>query len=70
MSKHNWGGVRKGAGRAPLSENERKKGAKIYITDNIKKDIMLYGNGKNFSEKTVEIIECELKKRKIESGEK
>lgn len=69
LSKRNWGGARKGAGRNPLNERERKKGVKIYLTDDTKDDILEYGVGKNFSEKTVEIIIAELEKRKLEAGE-
>lgn len=65
MSNNNWGGARKGAGRTPLEEKERKKGIKIYIKDSTKKDIIQYGIGKTFSEKTVEIITSELNTRKL-----
>lgn len=65
LSNNNWGGARKGAGRTPLEENERKKGIKIYIRDSTKKDIIQYGIGKTFSEKTVEIITSELNRRKL-----
>lgn len=63
LSNNNWGGIREGAGRTPLN-NEKKKGAKIYLTDNLKQDILKYGYGKSFSEKAIELIKCELKKRK------
>lgn len=69
LSNSNWGGARKGSGRIPLSENERKKGVKIYIKDITKKDIITYGIGKTFSEKAVELITSELKKRKLKTGE-
>lgn len=64
LKNKNWGGCRKGAGRIPLEESEKKKGVKIYIADCIKKDILEYGIGKNFSEKAVDIIISELCKRK------
>jgi len=52
----NWGGAREGAGRTPLSEYEKKKGCKIYITKNVKEDIIKYGIGNNFSDKSVDLI--------------
>lgn len=64
MSKNNWGGARKGAGRKPLKEGEKKKGVKIYITDRVKEDIKKYGEGNSFSEKTVDLITSEIKSRK------
>lgn len=69
MSENNWGGARKGAGRIPLNENQRKKGVTIYILDDTKKDILKYGVGETFSEKTVEIIATELKNRKMKDGD-
>lgn len=56
MKKCNWGGAREGAGRTPLSEDEKKKGCKIYITKNVKEDIIKYGIGNNFSDKSVDLI--------------
>ncbi len=67
LSSNNWGGARVGAGRNPLSESEKKKGVKIYLTDDTKKDIIEHGMGNTFSEKAVEIINSELKKRKAKS---
>jgi len=64
MEEKKWGGAREGAGRVPLKESEKKKGAKIYVIDCIKEDIMEYGVGRNFSDKAVEIITAELNKRK------
>lgn len=65
MEKKSWGGSRKGAGRIALEENNKKKGIKIYLTDDIKEDVVKYGCGKNFSDKIVEIISMELQKRKL-----
>ncbi len=65
MSNKNWGGVRKGAGRIPLEQSERKKGVNIYITEKVKEDISLYGIGNSFSEKATELIKSELEKRKF-----
>ncbi|QZY55965.1 hypothetical protein [Crassaminicella profunda] len=64
MQRENRGGPRVGAGRIPLKENEKKKGAKIYITDKVKDAILTYGTGKNFSDKAVELINSEIQKRK------
>ncbi|QUH21254.1 hypothetical protein [Alkaliphilus sp. B6464] len=67
MSKKNWGGSRDGAGRTALSPVEKKKGAKIYISDNVKFDILKYGKGNSFSEKTVELAVSEICSRKNNS---
>ena len=69
MSNTNWGGYRKGAGRKSIDDNKRKKGVTIYIKDDINEDIYKYGIGETFSEKAVEIIIAELKKRKEKDGE-
>ena len=57
------GGIRHGAGRPPLDNSEKKQGIKIYIKEDIKNQILLYGQGKNFSDKVNEIIVAELNKR-------
>lgn len=64
LSKSGRGGARKGAGRIPLKENEKRKGVKIYITDRVKEEIVEYGDGKSFSDKALDLIESELKRRK------
>ncbi|SHH84327.1 hypothetical protein SAMN02745135_02367 [Caloranaerobacter azorensis DSM 13643] len=64
MGKNNWGGYRKGAGRTPLDEKEKKKGIKIYVNDYLKEDIEKYGVGKSTSEKAAELIKSEVLKRK------
>ena len=66
MSENSWGGARKGAGRTPLKECDKKKGVKIYITDTLKEDILKYGNGTSFSDKAFDIIKTEVYKRKNE----
>ncbi len=58
------GGPRKGAGRVPLKDSEKKKGVKIYITNKTKEEIIKYGFGKNFSTKAVNLIKAELTNRK------
>lgn len=63
MSNRKRGGARKGAGRTPLDECEKKKGFKIYLKENTKQEILKYGKGSNFSEKAVELIASEIKKR-------
>lgn len=65
MGKKNWGGYRNGAGRVPLEDSEKKKGVKIYITDSVKEDIIKYGKGNSFSEKTVDLILHALNKEKL-----
>ncbi|MBS4539642.1 hypothetical protein GOQ27_14300 [Clostridium sp. D2Q-11] len=64
MSNGKRGGTRKGAGRTPLDECEKKKGFKIYIRENTKQEILKHGKGSNFSEKAVELIASEIKNRK------
>lgn len=61
---NNWGGLREGAGRTPLKESEKKHGVKIYMTDDIKKDISNYGIGENLSAKALDLIQNEIIKRK------
>ena len=65
MKKH--GGYREGAGRIPLDEKQKKKGVKIYITETVKEDILFYGTGKSFSEKTVSLIESAINSYKKET---
>lgn len=59
-----WGGYRKGAGRQPLKEEEKKKGFKIYITNRTREDIEKYGDGNGLSDKANELINSELKNRR------
>lgn len=59
-----WGGVREGAGRTPLKDSQKKQGAKIYITESVKQDIINFGKGQNFSECAVELIMTEINRRK------
>jgi len=64
MGKNKRGGARPGAGRNPLNDDERKKGMKIYINNEVREEIQQYGNGKNFSEKAVELIKSTINRRK------
>lgn len=64
LKTKSWGGYRQGAGRTPLTESEKKQGAKIYLTVSVKEDIINYGIGDNFSEKATELIYSEIKRRK------
>ena len=64
MSKNKHGGARPGAGRNRLNDEERKKGMKIYINNEVKDEIEQYGNGKTFSEKAVELIVSTINRRK------
>ncbi|WP_273321182.1 hypothetical protein [Vallitalea guaymasensis] len=65
MNKSNWGGIRTGAGRTPLSKDKKKKPVKIYISDLLKQDIEKYGLGDSFSRKAVDLIASEIKKRRL-----
>jgi len=58
------GGVRKGAGRTPLQDAQKKNGYKIYLTQSQYNDITNYGFGSSFSEKVSEILTNEMEKRK------
>ncbi|MCK8826341.1 hypothetical protein MWH25_01085 [Natroniella acetigena] len=68
MSKNNWGGKRKGAGRKPLDEDKKKKRAQIYLKPETKELIEKYGKGNNFSQKVVELIKSEIKFRMEENS--
>lgn len=65
MCNNNWGGFRKGSGRTPLDSSKKKHGVKIYITEDIKNEIIKYGDGKNFSDKAVDVIIEGLLNKKI-----
>ncbi|WP_434290229.1 DNA (cytosine-5-)-methyltransferase [Clostridium botulinum] len=64
MIKNNHGGAREGAGRNPLSIEQKKIGSKIYITEQLKDLINKYGTGENFSTKAVELLTSEINNRK------
>lgn len=64
MIESNHGGARKGAGRSPLSIEEKKIGAKIYITKELKELVNKYGIGEKFSTKATEILISEIANRK------
>lgn len=64
MASENRGGARIGAGRTPLKDGEKKKGFKVYMTEAVRSEILQYGDGKNFSDKVMEIISSELENRK------
>lgn len=64
MQNNNWGGYRKGSGRPPLDEKDKKKGTKIYVNYYLKEDILEYGRGNTFSEKAVDLITSEISNRK------
>ena len=64
MSNTQRGGVRLGAGRKPIDPKLKKKAYKIYINEILKKDIESIGVGKNFSEKTIDLINFALQMRK------
>lgn len=58
------GGKRKGSGRTPLPENEKKIAKTIYITPTQNNEIELYAQGNSFSEKCVDLIEAQISRRK------
>lgn len=60
------GGIRPGAGRIPLADEEKKKGVKIYIRDSLKNLILEMGQGNSFSDKTVELIQLGIDAKKQE----
>lgn len=64
MSSTQRGGVRLGAGRKPIDPRLKKKAYKIYINEVQKEEIESMGTGKNFSEKTIDLINFALQIRK------
>ena len=64
MSEIKRGGARLGAGRKSIDPKLKKKAYKIYINDIQKRDIESVGIGKNFSEKTIDLINFALQMRK------
>ncbi|MCM3634264.1 DNA (cytosine-5-)-methyltransferase [Paenibacillus camelliae] len=70
MVYYKRGGARVGAGRSPLSEEERKKGFKVYFPQAVYEDILKYGEGNSFSEKVYGLISSEMEKRKLMQNEK
>lgn len=66
------GGYRKGAGRKPLFESERKKIRNIYITDKLYNEIMSLDlkDCKGFSQRCQYLIQESLSKYSSESGVK
>lgn len=61
MSK---GGTREGAGRALLSEEEKKKDYKIYLNESTFLEVNALGNGSSFSARINDLIKAEIKRRK------
>lgn len=64
MSNTQRGGFRLGAGRKLIDPKLKKKAYKIYINEILKKEIEYIGVGKNFSEKTIDLINFALQMRK------
>lgn len=58
------GGKRKNAGRKAVSNENKKKGYKIYLTSEQQADIEYFGVGSSFSERCVSIIIRELEMEK------
>lgn len=62
MSQH--GGKRKGSGRTPLPQSEKKIAQTVYFTPKLKKSIEQYAIGRSFSEKCIDLISEQLETRK------
>lgn len=58
------GGKRKGSGRTPLPEDQKKIAKTIYITPTLQSDIEQYAQGNNFSEKCMDLICTQIERRK------
>ena len=58
------GGKRRGSGRNPLPENQKKIAKTIYITPTQHNDIEKYAQGNSFSEKCIDLISAQLERRK------
>lgn len=58
------GGARTGAGRTPLAPGQKKKDYKIYLNNEQFEIINNYGQGKSFSEKVMNLVNTEVKRRK------
>lgn len=63
MIEKKHGGARKGAGRNLIDENSKKKPFKVYMTQEEHDLINLWGSGKTFSTKVLNLLYPELKKR-------
>lgn len=62
------GGKRKGSGRTPLPEDQKKIAKTIYITSTQQDDIEQYAQGDSFSEKCMDLIITQLERRKRTSN--
>lgn len=62
------GGKRKGSGRTPLPENQKKIAKTIYISPTLQSDIEQYAQGSNFSEKCADLLSTQIERRKRASG--
>lgn len=58
------GGKRKGSGRIPLPEDQKKIAKTIYITPTLQNDIEQYAHGNNFSEKCMDLLFTQIERRK------
>ncbi len=54
------GGKRKNAGRNIMPEELKKKGYKIYLTDELELDILECGNGNSFSQKCTDLLKKQI----------
>lgn len=64
------GGKREGSGRHSLPESQKKTGHKIYVTDEIKDDILALGKGNSFSEKCANLLQQQIKSIKEQQSNK
>lgn len=69
MAMTKRGGKREGSGRTPLPVDVKKIAKTIYITPTLQDDIDHFATGKNFSEKCIDLISTQIKRRK-RSGNK
>ena len=58
------GGARVGAGRIPLSPEQKKKDYKIYLNEEQYDNINMYGQGNSFSAKVLNLLSAELERRR------
>lgn len=63
MNNNDWGGRRVNSGRKKLDEDVKKNNCNIYINKKTEEDIHRYGKGNSFSQKVLELVECEIKRR-------
>ncbi|MCP8970932.1 DNA (cytosine-5-)-methyltransferase [Ectobacillus ponti] len=58
------GGKRKGSGRTPLPEDQKRIAKTIYITPEQQNDIDRFARGSSFSEKCIDLISAQIERKK------